>query len=632
MNNFKITYIKIENFRAIQSLETEMWDTTTLLGDNETGKSTFASALTWCLFGKDVENNTTFEIVPTGGYGELSPCVTLECKIEDRPATICRLYKACKARDGSFTEYKTVTSVNGLEMGVRKFQEWISTNICNEQVFKILSNPKTFVEDCPKEPKELMWQAQRRLIMSIINDNQTDSDIASASNKWSDLVDPFKRYGDSTAYLAYLKKAYSDAQKQLDAFLVRIEQQEKNLIPVEMSEEEIQDKAAALKKEYNQIKAQKEQAQNNAYRGSVSEVHERILQLREEEENLRREYSEKLLLYENTKSAYQKDIDEIVSKISEMMQTIKTYSEAIDKLKSTVVVEVCSTCGQKLTQNAIRNSKLNLEKRIKTGMQKTEELMKSIAELNRAMESKKVSLKNLPAPALPVRIEIIRKEVAELKEGLEGLTVEVDVSPYDTKLEEIEKAMNALRDEYSKIKQNQQCQDKIDSIRKEQQDKAKEISDLQRMLDITKEFISQKCKESEDKINSMYKNVRFKLFEQNKTNDEIKETCIIMYNGHRYQDLSASTKIVASLELVKAFQEYYNVTVPCIIDNTESITDMLDVDGQSILMYVSSESCPKCNGDYHTRKKENGMWECKECGHEWVKHMTIRGEIKNVDC
>lgn len=622
---FKIYHIKIENFRAILSLETELWDKTIISGDNETGKSTFASAITWCLFGKDVENNATFEIVPTGGYGELSPCVTLDCKIEDRPTTICRLYKACKARDGSFTEYKTVTSVNGLEMGVRKFQEWISINICNEQVFKILSNPKTFVEDCPKEPKELMCQAQRRLIMSIINDNQTDSDIASSSNKWSELVDPFKRYGDSTAYLAYLKKAYSDAQKQLDTFLVRIEQQEKNLIPVEMSEEEIQDKATALKKEYNQIKTQKEQAQNNAYRGSVSEVHERILQLREEEDNLRQEYSEKLLLYENTKAAYKKEIDEINNKISEMMQTIKTYSEAIDKLESTVVVEICATCGQKLTPNAIRNSKLNLEKRIKTGQQKTEELIKSVAELNRTKESKIAAFKNISAPALPVRIEIIRNEIAEIKESLEELTVEVDVSVYDTKLEELEMAMNGLRDEYNKIKQNKQCQDEVNSIRNEQQDKAKEISDLQRLIDLTREFISQKCRESENKINSMYKNVRFKLFEQNKTNDEIKETCIIMYNGHKYQDLSASTKIIASLELVEAFQKYYNIAVPCIIDNTESVTDSLNVEGQSILMKVVSEICPKCGSDSHTRKQESGVWKCRDCGNEWVKHINIEG-------
>lgn len=631
MNNFKIAHIKIENFRAIQSLETDLWDKTIISGDNETGKSTFASAITWCLFGKDVENNNTFEIVPTGGYGELSPCVTLECKIEDRPSTVCRLYKACKARDGSFTEYKTVTSVNGIEIGVRKFQEWISTNICNEQVFKILSNPKTFVEDCPKEPKELMWQAQRRLVMSIINNNQTDLDVAATSNKWNDLVDPFKRYGDATSYLAYLKKAYSDSQKQLNSFLVRIEQQEKNLIPVEMREDEIQDKASALKKEYNQIKAQKEQAQNNAYRGSVSEVHERILQLREEEDNLRQEYSEKLLLYENTKAAYKKEIDEINGKIFEMMQTIKTYSEAIDKLKSTVVVEICATCGQKLTPNAIRNSKLNLEKRIKTGQQKTEELMKSVAELNRAKESKIAACKNLPAPALPVRIEIIRNEIAELKEGIEWLTVDIDVSVYDTKLEELEMALNGLRDEYNKIKQNKQCQDEVDSIRREQQAKAQEISVLQRMLDLTREFISQKCQESENKINSMYKNVMVKLFEQNKTNDEIKETCIIMYNGHKYQDLSASTKIIASLELVEAFQKYYNITVPCIIDNTESITDSLSIDGQSILMKVVAEICPKCESGSHTRKQESGVWKCRECGNEWVKNIQIKGVNFNYE-
>ena len=122
----------------------------------------------------------------------------------------------------------------------------------------------------------------------------------------------------------------------------------------------------------------------------------------------------------------------------------------------------------------------------------------------------------------------------------------------------------------------------------------------------------------------MFENVRFQLFEKNKSNDEIKETCILKYRGVKYDDLSYSTKIIAGLEVVKAFQKFYNVTVPVLIDNAESITETLKTNSQCFLMYVKDEHCPECGGE-SGRKTEQGTWLCKRCNHEWKKKLEIRG-------
>src|SRR5699024_141602 len=127
---------------------------------------------------------------------------------------------------------------------------------------------------------------------------------------------------------------------------------------------------------------------------------------------------------------------------------------------------------------------------------------------------------------------------------------------------------------------------------------------------------------AEDSINALFDNVSFQLFEKNKSNDEIKETCILRFKGIKYQDLSYSTKIIAALEVVRAFQKFYNVTVPIALDNAESITGSVNTGAQTFFMKVKEELCPECGGESGRRNKD-GTWTCQKCGHVWKKVLSI---------
>lgn len=621
--NFKIDHAMIKNFKAIESLETDVWNKTEVVGDNECSKTTFASAILWCLTGKDVEGNTSFEIVPMGRFGKVSPAVTLECTVGDKPVTLKREYKAKYARDKSFAGYATTTYINDVETGVRKFDDWISTRICNEQVFKILSNPKTFTENCPREPKELDWQARRRLLLSILGGQKTDLDIAESDDKWSDLVDPLKRYDSATVYLSFLKKQYSELQKSLDGFGIRIEQQEKNIKPEPHTESEIAELVNQVKADAADLKAKNEDYKRQRRTGIADEIKAKIAEATKRRDAMLKAYTDDMQVFARAKASYQSQADEAKRRCDEKSAELKKYIEALEKLKSAPVREVCDKCGQRIPPIRIDAAKRKLAERIENGQKMIAQIRDQVIKLNRQWQEMQAKANGLMEPTYPARVEECNKEIQELTEQSLSVPDGKDMDTFQSEMEALESRMEELKQEYQIIKNNSSVNAEIERIEAERSQCAEVISETQRMLDLTRSFISFRCSSYEDAINNLFENVKFQLFDKNKSNDEIKETCILRYRGVKYEDLSYSTKIIASIEVLKAFQKFYGVTVPCILDNSESITGTVDTGAQTIYMKVREEFCPECNGE-SGRRNQDGTWTCKRCGHVWKKKLEIR--------
>lgn len=624
--NFKINHVMIESFKAIQSLETDLLDKTAVIGDNECSKTTFASAILWCLTGKDADGNTSFEIVPMGQFGKVSPAVTLECVIGDRPVTLKREYKAKYARGKSFSGYATTTFINGVETGVRAFGDWISTHICNEQVFKILSNPKTFTENCPKEPKELDWQARRRLLLSILGDQQTDLDIAESDDKWSDLVDPLKRYDSATVYLSFLKKQYSELQKSLDGFGIRIEQQEKNIKPEAHTEAEIKDLVSQVKADAAALKAKNEDYKRQRRTGIADEIKAKIAEATQRRDAMLKAYTDDMQVFARAKASYQSQADEAKRKCDEKSAELRKYIEALEKLQKAGVKDVCEQCGQRIPAIRVEAAKKKLADRIENGKKMTAQIRDQVAKLNQQWQELQGKANGLMEPTYPARVEDVNKEIAELTERLSQVPDGKDMDTFQSEMEALEARMDELKQEYQIIKSNASMTAEIESVENERAECAEKISETQRLLDLTREFISFRCSSSENAINGLFENVKFQLFERNKSNDDVKETCILRYRGVKYDDLSYSTKIIASVEVLRAFQKFYGVTVPCILDNSESITGAVDTGSQVIYMRVREEFCPECNGE-SGRRNADGTWTCKRCGHVWKKKLEIEEVI-----
>ena len=623
--NFKINHIKIDNFRCFEHVETDLWNYTSVNGANETGKSSFASAILWVLTGKSVDGDSSFELVPTGKRGKVSPSVEIECSLDEKPVTLKREYKLKFTRDKAFSDYVVTTYINDIETGVRKFQEWISNNICDEQVFKILSNPRTFIEDCPKGTKELMWQAQRRLLFSILGGSKNDREIAESDSQWALISKALTRYDNANQYLDFLKKRYSESQRDLNNFDVRIDQQFRNLVESSFTEEKIEERVSEIKELVSELSRENEIYKRSQRTEKADIIKSQIKELTLEKDNLLKQYNEDLQIFTRTKTTYQNQADEIKQICNDEMKQMKVYVDALESLKNTVVKEICETCGQKLNITAIKNSQRKISERISVGEKKISELRKSIINSRTKWEQEQKKADLIMEPTYPAKVDDIQLKIEQLTEQLAEIPEPIDLSGYSEKIQAFTSEMDFLKQEYMIIKRNKEVMEEIKNIESERKNCVAKISDIQRNLDITKNFISHKCESAESSINALFTNVTFQLFEQNKSNDDVRETCILKYNGIKYDDLSYSTKIIAGLEVIKAFQDFYGVYAPIFLDNAESITGQIETNAQTFLMRVRNELCPECNGQ-SGRRNIDGTWTCQQCGHVWKKKLKIINE------
>lgn len=619
---FVIKKLLVENFRCFEHLKTDLWDRTVVRGENESGKSCLASAILWALSGKDVEGNSSFEIVPTGHYGEASPSVTLECKIDEKPLTLKREYLAKYTRDKKFSSYVTVCYINGLEVGVKKFDSYISEHICDEEIFKILSNPYTFIENCPKETKEPMWQAQRRLLMGLVS-SESDIDIATSNDNFKELAEPLNRFTDSSEYLSYLKQEKSNCTKNISAFESKLTQQEENIIEVSMTEKET---TAVM----NDLTAQMEtlENQNNEHKQSVgiekiNTIKKEILNLKNERQKLLDDYKEKL-------DDYNKEVESILAKSRVAKQEADKYigkqaqfATEVERIKQSKTDTICEACHRPLPVHMINEVEKAKQERIATGNAYIEKARLLAQQKSEEYQSLVAEAENLSEPIYPLIEKDIEEKIDTLMESLGSIQSVENIAGYEEKKEELSKAIESTRQILYNIKHNADCEEKIRALEQENRENNLKLNEIEKAIDKCKAFISFKCEQSESKINELFPNVKFRLFEVNKTNDDIREVCDMTFNGHKYADLSQSTKLIVNLELLSAFQKHYDSYIPIICDNCESVTADIENSAQVIQMYVKEELCPTCGGKAG-RRQQNGLWKCQKCGHEWAKKLEIK--------
>lgn len=90
----------------------------------------------------------------------------------------------------------------------------------------------------------------------------------------------------------------------------------------------------------------------------------------------------------------------------------------------------------------------------------------------------------------------------------------------------------------------------------------------------------------ENGVSSLFTMVRWKMYEPNVTNDGEKEICQAIINGVPYDQQNRATQVNAAIDIVNGFARAYEVSLPLFVDNAESVTDIIQTNGQCITMTV----------------------------------------------
>ncbi|TDO67863.1 AAA domain-containing protein [Flavobacterium chryseum] len=127
--------------------------------------------------------------------------------------------------------------------------------------------------------------------------------------------------------------------------------------------------------------------------------------------------------------------------------------------------------------------------------------------------------------------------------------------------------------------------DRITALKEEETKLAQEIAGVEKTQFLIERFEKDKMTAIEDNVNSKFKIVKFKMFEDQVNGGE-NPACEIYVNGVPFSDANTASKINAGIDIISTLSKFYQVSAPIFIDGAESIHDIMQTDSQMIRLVV----------------------------------------------
>jgi len=624
----------IDNFKGIEHFEMETHGrNVSIYGENRRGKSTIADAVSWLLYGKDMQDRTNFEIKLLDELGQIVPeARELDHSVEAvfDVATFKRVFreKWTRSRGKATAEYTGNTTeyfVNGIPVQKKEYDAQIEA-IAPADVFKMVTNPMYF-------HSMLTWQKRRTILMQEFG-NVKDEQVYDSNPDLAPLREILSgvKFEDAKKKISRQQKEIND---QIEKIPARIDEAKKSIPETDGS-------IAALKAEADRLTAEKnaewlrgEQLKNGAGR---TEKQRRIADLQLEDVKLRgivAEEDEKVnSAIRSRNHAANREYEDAMHRLESAERQIVSLGESAERERKTIEAArddwkkenartweshehaentVCPTCGQHLPNeqieaamekakadfNSLRAARMAEISRIgNTAKADLDKILSDLEEQKRIAES----LRSIERPALeaeyrsdytesPRHQEIvadIQKLEAEIKELDSGFSAEAET--INARISEIEAERAAILRKVAAIEQAERTKARIQELIAEQKRLNSEYEDLSKQLYLLERFTVRQCEMVEETINSHFREARFKLFDR-QINGGITECCEALYHGipvSTNTSRSENTKI--GLDIIKTLSEKHGFAAPIFIDDRESISEIPDMTGiQLINLYVSPE-------------------------------------------
>lgn len=600
--------LELKNFKGIDHLNIKFKENTIILGANATGKTTVFDAFIWLLFGKDSTNKKDFSIKGIEADGEIPSCDHIVAGVIEADGQDILLKKTFKEKwttkrgsqekvySGNTTEYE----INGIPKKEKDYQEFIN-NIADENIFKLLTNPKHFNEVLSKDER-------REILLKLCEGEIKEEDIIKENPDLKAL--DLKNY--SLDDLEAMNKATAKKlKKEIEELPARLDELKNS--KKEFDFDVLNFRRGAITGGIKQLQEQKiiddnSKDKQEAY-AKIAELQKKKIALKEDDFNKNKKIKE-------LNSKAQKDrADEVLNfdincnklKAADAQNSalLKNVSLRIDKLRieySEVASNKemnCPTCNQPLPEDLFKKTKSEkLEEIIKNGNELKEELQKLQAE-SESIQNKLLGAKGEKEKLLTSEIELIpeikenpeieelEREIRKLEKKLENNKA-VDFGDIDKKLNDLNKELEEIDGQIAYEKINKEIDEKIKTYKGKEKEIAKSLEETEKTLYLISLYSKARSKLIADEVNKKFKNVNFKLFDT-QVNGAVVETCETTVNGVPYPDVNNAGKINAGLEIIKILSEQYDFQAPIFIDNAEAVNNVIEMPGQTIKLVVSED-------------------------------------------
>lgn len=635
MKKMKINRLTLTNFKCHDMLNL-IFDgrSTSIYGDNATGKTSIYDALTWLLFGKDSAGNgeKNIDIKPLDASGQVRDhqaitSVQAELDVDGEIITLERTYREIWStkRGSSEAVYDGNTSdyyIDGVPHKKNAFDSRIK-ELVPEDVFRLLTSVSYFAVD-------MKWQDRRTTLFDIVG-ALTDKEIMAANGQFAPLLESMGKLSlpEYKAKLLSQRKGLtgirddtptriSECQKTLEDMqgidFEEAKEQEKALT---CQQEELSRKLIALENnstlsdlQMNLREAKLErdtlESKNRAYRQeqSAGVPDTRAMERTIQSERLRVETLVTLM------TAVKKDIEGYQTDIAASREEwIRVNGEAFTG-------GICPTCGQSLPfeqlqkattdfeekkkqklqaimnkGNRYKESCANAEQRLKDLEQEKAKMEENIQVLVQQLEkvkanavvisdmadySKNIQVLQEKCTSIQTEIQRIMQDSAQEKEGIR------------TKLSAVNDQLRLVRGVIAKEDVRDRTLKRIQQLKTDAKNAAEALEAIEKMLYLMEEFTRYKARFVEDGINSLFSMATFRLFRE-QANGGLEERCDVVYKGVPYMGLNNGAKINVGIDIINTLSRHYGVTVPLFVDNAEAVTRLLDCEAQVIRLVVSEE-------------------------------------------
>lgn len=127
---------------------------------------------------------------------------------------------------------------------------------------------------------------------------------------------------------------------------------------------------------------------------------------------------------------------------------------------------------------------------------------------------------------------------------------------------------------------------RIEELREKERILSDEIAMYDSQEFIIDRFTKAKMTMVENRVNSMFKLVKFRMFER-QINEGERPVCDTLVNGVEWGTLNTGHKIIAGIDIINTLTKAYGISAPIFIDNVESVTERIDTHAQVIKLLVS---------------------------------------------
>lgn len=644
--------LTLKNFKGILGEKTICFcDTvTSIYGANHTGKTTVIDAILWVLFDKNSEGASVFGIDTKDENNNVIPklehSVKLVLTIDGMERTLEKVRKDVWTKprgqeEEVLTGHTTNYFINGNKYTQTEYKAEIA-NILPEALFKSITNPMYFPS---------LKAADQRLLLEQMVGETNFVDVVSQKEEWA-LLEKYVENGDIDKFRENLAYKIKGIKEELKLIPSRISEHQTELVELQSKDYDfpiLERRIAEIEKglqHYDDMLADASKGSDEKYKSKMA-VRKQIQAYEAERDSIidkiNKENRESEQLHESVISSIEDAIAKQRKNIRDAnvdAQSNERRKELLEKQKVDFRTrwqqvedetfqwdeanEVCPTCHQRLPQEDIDTLRERLQGNFNESKAKKQDLLdieaKSIAKKQNEIEeeSKRCATDKQEAEE---RVAHLEKELEKAKgtqpekkdyttdsrvieltnlikgeeDKLQQLEQEEDNTTQEEAINRIkeqktqqQQLRDQLRDQLQIKLQIERKEKRIAELTAEQQALSQQLAGLEQQDNTATKLVQYYIEDLESKVNSMFDIVRFNMFEH-QLNGGLKTVCECTMHGTPYQDLSNSEKINAGIDIINAMCRHHNAFAPIIIDNAESITDILPTASQQIRLVVSSQ-------------------------------------------